>query len=75
MSKPFKGQIFTWYRFHFNKELHRDTIPEETLGYIVYGYRGGFRHMRTSPVIFFDEYTNRIETLNSWYELVGDEAC
>lgn len=70
--KALKGTITNWYRVYFDVEAHRHIIPEETLGYVIYGHRNGRTNMRTSPVIYFDEYTNEIETLNSRYLLVGD---
>lgn len=73
MQKPHKGVISNWYKYHFDVEQYREMIPEETLGYIVIGFRQGLTMMKTSPVIYFDEYSNQIETLNSWYQLDGDE--
>ncbi len=73
MQKPHKGHIIHWYKFHFDVEKHRDVIPEDTLGYIIIGFRNGLTMMKTSPVIYLDEYSNQIETLNSWYTLEGTE--
>lgn len=74
MQKPHKGIITSWYKYHFDKIQYRDIIPEETLGYIVIGFRQGLTMMKTSPVIYHDEYSNQIETLNSWYTLEGAES-
>jgi hypothetical protein len=68
--KPFKGPIFCWEKLYFDNSL----IPE-SLGYHIFGYRHpllkklGIARL-TSAVVFHDEPTNRVETLNSWYQLV-----
>lgn len=77
-TKPFKGYIRHWARRYFDKSWFADNIPEANLGYIVTGIPQGhpeFKNwMRTSAVVYFDEYTNEIETLNSRYILVGEEV-
>jgi hypothetical protein len=73
VRKPFKGTLTGWSKKYFDVAVHQKEIPEKTLGFVVYGFRHGLVYMRTSPVIYFDEYTNEIETLNSRYLLVGNE--
>lgn len=74
--KPHKGKISLWYKFHFDVLQYQEEIPEKTLGYIIIGQPSGhpeFKHwIKTSPVIKHEG--NVIETLNSIYELVGEEV-
>ena len=70
--KPFKGSLYAWERHYFDRHL----VPE-SLGYRVFGFRNPYLRKFgtatfTSAVVFYDEYTHRIETLNSWYQLKDD---
>lgn len=72
-SKPHRGNL-TYWRKHTPK--HYDT--KGTLGYIILGlfidhpdFAGEEGH--TSLVVFHDEETGYIETLNSSYNLIGPE--
>lgn len=72
-SKPHKGSLTNW-RKHFPK--HYNT--EGTLGYVILGSfvdHPDFAGMEgnTSLVVFHDEETGYIETLNSSYNLIGPE--
>lgn len=74
LQKPHKGKIRCWGKYHFDKVLY----PElgDSLGYTIVGrpidHPEFTRWMRTSAVVKHEG--NEIETLNSRYELVGEEG-
>lgn len=75
MAKFFKGQIHNWTMLPCDPNP-LPTEKESNLGYMIHGVykKDGqvlFQSWRTSPVVKHEG--NRVETLNSIYELVGSE--
>lgn len=74
--KPNRGTLHYWRKVYF----HNSLVPE-SLGYYVMGYRSEHKRLgtfwQTSAVLkFFPKGVDghyKIETLNSFYELVGEE--
>lgn len=70
--KQIRGEIHSWKKIHFVKSDYPD-LPDN-LGYAILGTYGRSRRWMTSPVVAYDESTKTIETLNSFYKLVGEEV-
>lgn len=75
MEKPHNGDLFFWRRTPFNKDVY--SLPEN-LGYVITGSKSRERlslgtYWQTSAVVKHNEETGEIETLNSRYQLIGEE--
>jgi len=73
--KPFRGEIHNWRIRRFDKIKY--ALPE-SLGYVIYGHPSGHRNLsnwiQTSAVVSHNLETGEVETLNSRYQLVGNEV-
>lgn len=74
VQKPFKGQIRCWGKYRFDPLMYPHL--GENLGYVIVGrpinhpqFTGW---MQTSAIVKHEG--NIVETLNSIYELVGEEG-
>ncbi len=80
MKKPFKGNLYNWCKVACDWYGY-DTTPFGAEGYYyILGYTseqikklGTIR--ATSRVVYHNKVTGLVETLNSFYRLVGDEQC
>jgi hypothetical protein len=72
--KPYRGEIHNWRKLELPED---DFFPHEGLGFKIKGEPVGHPWfvgwIVTSEVVKISE-DNRIETLNSEYQLVGEEV-
>jgi hypothetical protein len=63
--KPYKGKIRNWCKRQFLNGFCISGIPV--------GHPDFEDWLHTSKVVYMDDYSNQIETLNSRYDLIGPE--
>jgi hypothetical protein len=73
-GKQYKGEIHNWEIRRFDKNRHPGY--EDTLGYVIFGKPKGHPSFTgwivTSAVVKHDPLDNEIETMNSYYKLIGE---
>ena len=73
-GKQYKGEIHNWEIHRFDKNRHPGY--EHTLGYVIVGKPKGHPNftgwIQTSAVVKHDPLDNEIETMNSYYKLIGE---